>query len=137
MKTLSRFSVGATNAGGRVVLDDERVYRRLVRQMASGVRLTITVEEEHEKRPNWINRFYWGFVVAITAEHYGYTKDEMHEAWKWRFLRLEDSDHPIPTVRSTTSLSEDEMRRYIEDIRIAAAQDGVQVPEVNEHMEAA
>lgn len=133
--TLSKFSVGASNQRGRLVLDDADGFRGLMQRMADGVSLTVTIEEERAKRPNWLNRFYWGFVIDPTSEHYGYTKDEMHEAWKWKFLRLEDADHPIPTVRSTTDLTEDEMKRYIEDIRIAAAEDGVQVPEINEHME--
>lgn len=132
---LQRFSVGGTNSGGRLVLDDADEFRGLMSRMADGVLVRVTVEEDKDKRPNWLNRFYWGFPIKLTAEHYGYTKDEMHEAWKWRFLRLEDPDHPIPTVRSTTDLSEEEMKDFIQQIRIAAAEDGIQVPEINEHME--
>lgn len=135
MATLARFAVGGVNASGKLMLDDAEEFRGLMARMADGVAVLVTVEEQREKRPNWLNRFYWGFVVKLTSEHYGYTKDEMHEAWKWLFLRLEDPDHPIPTVRSTTDLSEAEMNVYIQDIRIKAAEDGVQIPEVNEHME--
>lgn len=142
MAPLSSFEIGATviDVGHRQRLrfDDESLYLRLVNRMAAGTIVRVSVKEEKESRPNWLNRFYWGFVVAITAECCGYTKDEMHEAWKLKFLRLEDADHPLPTVRSTSSLDEDEMRRYIQDIRMFAAQElNCQVPEINEHLEMA
>lgn len=138
LSTLSKFNIGGVITDKGALEIDRDLFRRLTCRMGRGLRVTVTVEEEREKRPNWLSRFYWGFIIAPTAEHCGYTKDEMHEAWKMAFLKLEDADHPLPTVRSTTDLAEDEMREYIQNIRIAAAQMwGVELPEINEHMEVA
>jgi hypothetical protein len=137
VKRLTRFSFGATNDAGRLVLDDQREFRALMSMMAAGVRLKVTVQEDYEIRPDWMNRFYWGFVINPTAEAYGYTPDEMHDSWKRDFLSLNDPDQSRRVVLSTATIPEELMRRYIEDIRIAAGKDGCRVPEVNEHMEEA
>jgi hypothetical protein len=131
-----RFSIGAVKTGNGLVLASQAEYRRAVSRFGDGTLLTVTIEETKETRPNWLNRFYWGWPIAITAEYCGYTKDEMHEAWKLKFLRLEDSDHPLPTVRSTSDLTEEEMKAYIQQIRIFAATEwNCSIPEINEHLE--
>jgi hypothetical protein len=131
---LSNYQCGARVDKRRLVLDDERGFREAMWRMKEGL---VVVKIEQPQRTNALNRFYWKFVIKPTSEAYGYTPDEMHEAWKWKFLRLEDPDRPMPTVRSTTDLTNKEMFEYIELIRIQAAGDfSLQIPEYCEHLEA-
>lgn len=132
---------GVLREGGRLEVDRTLLSRLLTRFAIGvprdGLRVTVTIAEDRGPRPSWLNRFYWGFIIGPTAEHCGYTKDEMHEAWKLEFLKVEDPDRPLPTVRSTADLSEAEMKAFIQDIRIAAASMwGFQLPEINENLEA-
>ena len=77
------------------------------------------------------NRWYWSCVVGIPAEHYGYLPEEMHEAYKWMFLRRFEEDKPN-TVKSTTSLDTKEFTEYIEKCRCWAAQEGFNIPSPEE-----
>lgn len=71
--------------------------------------------------------------MAILAEHTGYTRDELHEALKWRFLRLEDADHPLPTVKSTTELTTAQFEEYLEQVRtFGSVELGCYIPLPNE-----
>jgi len=118
--------------GRRLVLSAPDAFKAAMRRMSPGPKI-VTVKPYVEARSSW-KRFYWGIVVDIIAEHCGYTKDETHEALKLKFLGLEPPDDPsldvsvlpmphVPKVRSTSSLDDAGWRRYVEDIRIFAAQE--------------
>ena len=64
----------------------------------------------------------------------GYTPDEMHDALRMEFLRINKGSNPkLPTIRSTTELSTAEMERYLDACRkLAATIYGVYIPEPNE-----
>ena len=66
------------------------------------------------------NRYYWGVIIRLLSEHLGYSDDEMHDALKMLFLK--DESRKIPTLRSTTELSTTEFEKYLEEIRMWAAQ---------------
>ena len=40
-----------------------------------------------KQRSNQQSRYYWGIVVQILSEHTGFTKDEVHELLKRKFLK--------------------------------------------------
>lgn len=74
------------------------------------------------------NRYYWGIVIKLLADYTGYTKEEMHEALKYKFLRYENVPG-LPTVLSTTQLSTVEFESYLEQVRRwAAIEFGVYIP---------
>lgn len=47
----------------------------------------LIVKKWYKNRTDRENRYYWGVVVEVLRDFFGYTKDEMHDAIKWRFLR--------------------------------------------------
>jgi hypothetical protein len=98
----------------------------------AGKPLEIIVRRRRAQRSHAQNAFYWGVVIAITAEYCGYEPDEMHEAWKLDLLTVHDEGKPLPRVRSTTDLSTAEFEDYVERIRRKAAEMGCDVPEPNE-----
>jgi hypothetical protein len=46
----------------------------------------ITIERAHATRSSQANRYYWGVVVDLLAEHTGYTPEETHDVLKQLFL---------------------------------------------------
>jgi len=47
----------------------------------------LTVKKWYKNRTDRENRYYWGVVVEVLRDFFGYTKDEMHDAVKWQFLK--------------------------------------------------
>lgn len=86
---------------------------------------------KYGQRSNEQNRYYWAVIIAITADHYGYEPEEMHDAWKAEFLRVVEPGKPA-RVRSTASLTTLEAEQYYEQIRRKAAETDCYVPEPNE-----
>jgi len=69
----------------------------------------------------------------MLAEHLGYQADEMHEALKFKFLRVagdEDEVEGLPRVRSSASLSTVEFTAYVENVVTwAGAEFGLDIPD--------
>ena len=100
-----------------------------------GKTIRLTIERATKTRSNQQNAYYWGVVLPILCAHFeGYTKDEMHDAMKIKFLSLhEDNPEKLQTIRSTAKLNTDEFKAYIEQIqRWAAEFAGVDIPDPGE-----
>jgi len=116
---------------GRVVLDRPDQYLVHVASL-EGKLIELTLQKERHIRTLNQNRYYWGVVVEILANHFGYDKDEMHEALKFKFLKRHE-DSALPTVGSTAKLSTVEFGDYIDTVvRWAASEYRVVIPEANE-----
>jgi hypothetical protein len=124
---------GAVDSAGTLHLDDRPALSRYLEGL-TGRRVEVVVRELRRTRSHRQNRYYWGVVIALLAEHCGYEPEEMHEALKLQFLRVPaDEDHPLETVRSTARLKTSEFEVYLEQIRRwAATEMGVYIPEPNE-----
>lgn len=66
------------------------------------------------------NSYYWGVVLQHIADTTGYTPEEVHDAMRWKFLRVSGW---FERVRSTTSLTTTEFEEYLEKIRTFAVQE--------------
>ena len=85
--------------------------------------------KEKVNRTNLQNRWYWSCVVGIPAGEIGYLPEEMHEAFKWMFLRKSEDRTKPPTVRSTTTLTTQEFSEYVEKCRQWCAENGYVIPD--------
>lgn len=91
----------------------------------------ITVERARATRSDQQNRWYWGQILRLIAEHTGYTVDELHEYCKQRFnpKRMTFCDDAgVVTDDDTIGMSTRKMNRiafgeYCEAIRSWAAAD--------------
>lgn len=76
------------------------------------------------------NKMYWNILNSL-SNHWGHSKDELHEKFKKEFLR-EDMDvlgDKFYRVKSTTDLDTLTFGRYLRDIAFFAAEfDGTIVP---------
>jgi len=93
--------------------------------LSSVSKKTIEVKEYKAKRTNLQNRFYWAILNFIQCET-GNDKDTLHEFFKNQFLskkRFEVFGIEFDANVSTTKLDKKEFTRYIELIRVFAAQE--------------
>lgn len=121
----SKFIAEAQN--GILLFHNEVAYIDHIRSLTGKV--AVTVEPYRATRSDRQNRYYWAVVVELLASELGYTKDEMHEALKWKFLRIE---RDLPTVKSTSKLNTKEMEEYHAQIRMwASAELGIFIPDPN------
>ena len=66
------------------------------------------------RRQNW-NRYYWGVIVKLGAEHCGYTPKEMHEEYKRLYNAVYERDKQgRESIKpgSTAKLYQDEFEKY-------------------------
>ncbi len=119
---------------GKIKLDRPDAYLVWLAGL-EGKLIELTLRKERHARTLNQNRYYWGVVVELLSQHFGYDKDEMHEALKFKFLKkYEDSE--LPTVGSTTKLSTIDFNEYIEKVmRWAVTEHQIYIPEPNEVME--
>lgn len=121
---------------GKLYMLDRVSFDRYVKSLAPidkefmEVGLTVKKKRSNKDRSNPQNKYYWGVVIVILMDYFGYTKDEMHVALGWKFLMKEGK---IPTIRSTTDLSTIEWEEHMKNIREWASADwGVYIPLPNE-----
>lgn len=117
---------------GLLVLDRPMDYARLVRSLR-GRYVEATLRKRRSQRSMKENRYYWGVVVPLLAEHCGYDKQEMHEVLAMRFLRIEDDALTgAPRRKRTPDTDTAEFEEYLDACRRLAADIGVNIPEPNE-----
>jgi len=110
---------------------DVRFYAYL--SSLEGQEVEIVVRKKRSKRSDQQNRYYWGVVVKMIADHCGYFSDEMHEALKLKFLGASTDEHGLVKIRSTAKLSKDEFIQYLNAVvQFAAMSLGVYIPGPNE-----
>lgn len=88
-------------------------------------------EKEKKNRSTQQNRYYFGVVCKLIADHTGYTQDEIHQILAEEFLSYEKDGRKF--VESTTKLSTADFEIYMEKCRgWAAIQLQVYLPHPNE-----
>ena len=113
---------------GRVILDYPEKYLVWLAKL-EGKRIEVTVRERTTRRSDQQNRFYWGVVVELLADHCGYSKDEMHDALKLKFLGGNPDEKGLVKMKSTTSLSTNDFVRYTNEVIRWAATLGCYIPD--------
>lgn len=128
MKKLTPIFYG-TIEKGTFKLDNQDRFKKYLSSLKGRVQLT--VRPARKKRSSQQNKFYWGVVIKLIAEELGYDSDELHEALKWKFLKV--NNPKLPTVRSTAKLSTVEFMDYIDQIvRFASQELNIIIPDASE-----
>lgn len=126
---------GHVDPKGKLHLVDLRRWQDRLQQLA-GKPVVVTLDRPRKRATESQRKYYWGVIVEMLANELGYTKEEMHEALKYKFLRTEaepDRRRVLETVRSTEDLSTTEREKFHEDVRMWAARDlGIVIPLPNE-----
>lgn len=123
---------GKVLSGGLLVLDKPQEYAKHVRAHR-GRFVEILLRKRKTQRSSQANRYYFGVVVKLLADHCGYDRQEMHEALAMRFLRIEDC--PItgaPRRKRTPDTDSQEFSEYVNHCIRLAAEFGVVIPEAKD-----
>lgn len=116
---------------GRVKLDRADAFREYVAKFKNGATIEMTIDLRKDTRSDNQNRYYWGVVIQILSDHFGYFPEDMHEALKLKFL-LQDIK-PFPAVKSTAKMKTDEFEDYLDKVRMwAMAEFEINIPLPNE-----
>lgn len=106
---------------GRLHLDEPSRYNEYIKGF-EGKTVIMSVRRHRKNRSLEQNRYYWGVVIKLLADGFGYETEEMHDALKFQFLRVPaEPGRPLETVRSTASLTTVEFMDYIAAIQRWAA----------------
>ena len=97
--------------------------------------VSVIVKKWRESRSDNQLRYYWGVVVKIISEETGYTKEEIHEVLKskflWDYVNFEGKE--IMIIRSTSDLNTSSMEEYLSEVRQwASAELSLYIPLPNE-----
>ena len=76
------------------------------------------------------NKYYWGIIIKMLGDEFGYIAEEMHDALRMRFLQTHTDK--LPTIKSTKKLSTKEFEEYLSKIRQWASEQGTFLPLPNE-----
>ena len=120
---------GSVSPVGSLVLDERRRFHEHLREFA-GKRVEVVVRRRRSQRTHQANRYYFGVVVAMLAEEFGYDKQEMHDVLAMKFLRVEDC--PVtgaPRRKRTPNCDTAEFAEYVDACIRLGAEHGVVVPE--------
>lgn len=101
----------------------------------NGKRVSVDISAWRKTRSAQQNRYYFGVVVAILGEEFGYTPDEMHAALNHRFLGDVDERTGLMKIGSTKDLSTAEFEEHMSRIREWAALNfNCEIPLPNEYL---
>lgn len=99
----------------------------------------IEIKVDRNKRSGNQNRYYWGVVLKLLSEHTGFTKEEMHETLRRKFLKYNKvlpTGEQVEVMESTTDLDTKEFEIYLDDVKRFSIQElDVYIPDPNEVLE--
>lgn len=76
------------------------------------------------------NRFYWGYVLKHISDHTGHSPEELHEAFKAKFLHQEDLTVLGEKIATTRKLSTKDFKEYTQKVEQFANHElGVYLPD--------
>ena len=101
-------------------LDEEKLLEDLLK--FDGKDIIFSISENKDYRTNSQNKLWWKYMEIMGLE-LGYTKNEMHDLAKLKFLQREriEGGLKIKYLKSTTALTKKEFRDLIESVIIWAA----------------
>ena len=107
---------------------------RWCRTFKTGSHVEIIIRKHRSKRTDLQNQYYWGVVVKILGDHFGYDPEDMHTELKLIFNPIQSKIGPSRTIGgSTTKMSTVEFFHdedsYVERIcRWSATEHGIFIP---------
>lgn len=124
--------------GGRL---QKNVSTQIANELKSfeGKRVEIKIQKLKSTRSHQQNRLWWLYVTIISNE-IGYSKDELHEILKYKFLRLSKVDQKTGEIfeycGSTAKLSKSAFIELVDNlIRWSAETFNITLPLPGEQME--
>jgi hypothetical protein len=128
---------GTIDAKRKVIFADKNALLIYCAKFKEGQEVEVIIRRKKSKRSLNQNAYYWMICTTI-ADSSGYeSPDEVHEALKMMYLRVNRTGLP-DTIRSTTDLNTAEFAEYIDKIKRDAArgvfggENGIYIPDAGE-----
>lgn len=96
--------------------------------------LVIEIKRRRPKRSHDQNALYWAWCKII-GDELGYEAEELHYAFRARFLDKVSGPFGLPVPESTTTLTRDEFNDYLGRVLRFAAEQGIALPQTTEEWE--
>ncbi len=117
-------------------LDDGKIQitRRdaMVAEMRKHKHFHVVIRRKRKFRSSEQNRYYWGVVLDYISNETGHEPDELHTAFKMKYLKKYDANG-LQFIQSTTELTTCEFMAYIEQVRrFAAVELSIAIPDPEE-----
>jgi hypothetical protein len=120
---------------GKLKLDSPAKYLVYLSSL-EGKRIELTLRKERNNRTLSQNAYYWGVVIEILGQHFGYEPEEMHEEMKRKFNPIHSKiDLEESFGGSTTKLSTVEFSDYLDKVMRFATENGIYIPSAGEFAE--
>ena len=111
--------------------DKEKIIAYLNRLPVREPGYKINIQTIRHTRSLNQNKYYWGIIIKMLGDEFGYTAEEMHDALRMQFLQTHTDK--LPTIKSTTKLSTKEFETYTRTIRQWASEEyQICIPQPNE-----
>ena len=102
---------------GKIIFDNKAEFIDSVGKMEDGIRVVIEIREAENVRTNQQNKLWWSWM-NILADELGYSRQEIHDMLKYKFLLKEEMiDGEIhQSLKSTTTLTKKEFNKLTQDV---------------------
>lgn len=74
---------------GRLLLHDRKSFDSAVSGLKDGWEVELEISRLRAHRSHLANRYYFGVVIKALSNHTGYTREDLHDLMKARFLPKE------------------------------------------------
>lgn len=115
--------------------------KRLASELAifEGKNIKLTIELKKSNRSLEQNKYWW-VLMGILGSSLGYSKEEIHELMKFKFLKrekvIETTGEILPYIASTTSLNKSDFADMISQMQQWSAEMGIRLPDAGEQLKA-
>ena len=118
---------------GKLLLETPQKYLVYLARL-EGRRVELSLRLQKSQRSLQYNRYYFGVIVEILAEHIGYDRESMHENLKLKFASSRDLEHEgMFIIERTSKMTTERFMKYCADIQQWAAEYlNVYLPDPNE-----
>lgn len=106
--------------------DHTELYAHQIKKL-EGQEFELTIRKRGHGRTIPQNKYYWVLITFIAEELGWEDPDELHEAFKLKFLK--HTRDGLECVLTTTTLSKTDFQQYIEAIKRWTRIQGIVVPE--------
>lgn len=98
------FQANIVNGKARFTGPEKTALKRWLLTFKTGTLVDIVIRKHSTKRSNEQNAYYFGVVVPILADHFGYdNREDMHEDLKLKFNPIESKIEPGRRIGGTTT----------------------------------
>ena len=102
---------------GKIVFNNKAKFLNGVAKFDEGTIIVISINEAKDVRTNQQNKLWWSWMQII-GESIGYSKNEIHDIVKYKFLLREEviDGETHQYIKSTTTLSKEDFSKITQDV---------------------